>query len=729
MARTHRCRPVPTILQLEALECGAAALGMVLAHYGRWVPLVELRRLCGVSRDGSRASNMVKAARELGLEAEGYRLPAEELRTVRKPAIVFVNANHYVVLEAFGRLVRVSDPAGGRITYTRREFEEIYSGIALTFRPTPGFARAGRAPRTLRPLLGRLKGVRAIYLLLVAAGLSLTIPTIVVPAFTRTFIDQYVVDKQADFVPWIIAAMAVVVLFQACLTRIQHWGQLTLRNAIAIGIATDFMWRALRMPVGFFAQRSPATIGARADLAERTAEQASGPLAGLAVAALSALVFLGLMTLYNPLLALLVAGIALVSAALSVVSRRKVEEVERKIALDALKLGSTTMQGLSLLETIKAGGSEERFLETWTGQQALMVNGQQRLGRLMGLSAALTESIGGLGSAAVLAVGGYLVMGGQLTLGLLMAFLILQAAFFAPVRQILGSTVALGRGRAMLDQLEDIEAPALAPEFSPAAETPEQRAGALGRVRKLRGAIALRDVTFGYARLSRPLIEGLSLSIAPGSAVAVVGASGSGKSTLGRLISGLHEPWSGAVALDGQPIPALPRPLVRNSMAVIDQDIALFKGTIRDNIALWDASVPEERLVRAAKDAAIHDEILKRPAGYDDPVEEDGRNFSGGQRQRLEIARALVTDPSILVLDEATSALDPVTEKIISDNIRRRGCTILVIAHRLSTVRDCDEILVMDKGAIVQRGTHESLMAIDGPYRDLVRTSEDARAP
>jgi len=719
---------VPTVLQLEALECGAACLAMVLAHHGRWMPLVALRRLCGVSRDGSRASAMVRAARELGLEADGFRMDVDGLRSVPKPAILFVNGGHFVVLEGHrrGGAVQVNDPAGGRMRYTAEEFAAIYSGIVLTFRPGPGFTRGGHPPRIVGPLLARLSGARATFLLLLSAGAALILPGIVAPSFTRTFIDQYVVDQQGDVVPWLVTAMIGTVLVQAGLTRIQSWARLALRNRIGIGAATAFMRRVLRMPVGFFAQRSAASIGARLDLAERLADHAGAQLPGLIVAAAGAILFAALMPLYSPQLAAVSFAITAATVLATLLLQRRLAELERKASLDGLKLGTRTMQGMEMLETIKAGGAEDRFLEAWTGQQALAANHQQRIGRLMALAAVLAEALAAAGNMAALTLGGLLVMRGELTLGLLLAYLILQAAFFVPVRGLLSGLAALGRARATLDQFDDIEAVPLAGEFSGEASAAgkERPASPLGRIRKLEGRIELRDVTFGYALLAPPLVSGLSLRVEPGSSVALVGASGSGKSTVGRLVAGLHGAWSGQVMLDGVLVGDISRTLLRNSLAVVDQDIAMFSGTVRDNITLWDHSIPEDRVVRSAKDAAIHADILLRPQGYDSAVEEDGRNFSGGQRQRLEIARALVTDPSILILDEATSALDPAVEKTVSDNLRRRGCTCLIIAHRLSTIRDCDDILVMDGGRIVQRGTHEALMAAEGgPYRRLVETA------
>ena len=726
-ARMTRLRRVPTVLQLEALECGAAALGMVLAHHGRWTPLVELRRLCGVSRDGSKASSLLRAGRSLGLDADGYRLDIDDLAAIAKPAIVYVNENHFVVLEGMRRgRVEVNDPAGGRVIYTREEFAAIYSGVALTFKPNDAFRRGGERPRVLLPLARRLAGGRAVFVLLVATGIALAVPAMVIPAFTRAFVDQFVIERQDDFVPWLIIAMLGTLVVQLGLLWIQGWAQLALRNRIAVGTASAFTWRVLRMPIAFFGQRSPSSIGARSDMAARLADQASGPLPALAVAIVSAVLFAALMFQYSPTLTTISIGIAATASAVALLSQRKLGEGERKASLDLLKLGSRTMQGLMLLETIKASGTEDEFIEGWTGQQAAVVSQQQRLGRLAGVGGAIGDTLGSVGGTVSLVVGAYLAMQGRLTLGLLLAFLLLQATFFGPVRTLIGAMTAMGRTRATLDQFEDVEVSPLAAEFASPVPTDRLRASGLGRVRKLEGRVELRDVSFGYARLAPPLVTGLSLSVEAGSSMALVGASGSGKSTVAKLVAGLHESWSGAVLVDGVPLADLPRALLRNSMSVVDQDISMFTGTVRDNITLWDTSIPEERVVRAAKDAMIHDDILRRAHGYDDRVQEDGANFSGGQRQRLEIARALVTDPTVLILDEATSALDSPTEKTVMDNLKRRGCTCIVIAHRLSTVRDCDEIVVVDRGAIVERGTHEELLAADGAYCRLLETADHA---
>lgn len=728
-ARTRRARRVPTVLQIEAVECGAASLAMVLAHHGRWEPLVKLRQMCGVSRDGSKASSIVRAARRLGLDAKGFRYEPDQLRPLPMPAIIFANMNHFMVLEGFSRgRVHVNDPAVGPLVLTHDEFDRIYSGVVLTFEPTGDFISSGGAPAILGPLLGRLTGAWGAAVLGVFAGALLVVPAILVPIFSRIFIDEVVIDAQRDWAPWLIAAMVAAVAVQVGLLLIQGRSGLGLRNRVAVAAAARYVWRILRLPVAFFSQRSPGNVSSRVDMSDRLAEHAGIQLPSIAVALVAMLLQAGIMLLYSPALTSLVVGLALAGALLFLMLQRRLTAFERKTAADVVKLGGRTMQGLATIEVLKASGAEDAFFEGWSGQHALVVNQHQNVGRLQAVFATAPEFLTQLGTMTVVALAGLFVMNGRLTLGMLVAFLALQAGFFGSMRILLGGLMQLSKARATLDQFDDVLDEAPAAEFKPAASHPledaPERADALGRVRKLQGQVDIRNLTFGYSPLEKPLIENFSVSLKPGSRVALVGGSGSGKSTVGRLISGLHTPWSGEILIDGRPLGEVPRALLRNSMAVVDQDLVIFSGTIRENIVLWDATMPEERVVQAAKDALLHDDIARRPGAYGGGVEEGGRNLSGGQRQRLEIARALVTDPSILVLDEATSALDPIVEKAVMDNIRRRGCTCIVIAHRLSTIRDCDEIIVMRQGVVVQRGTHAAMMGVEGPYRALIEMKD-----
>ena len=710
----------PTILQLEAVECGAAALAMVLASYRLWVPLDELRVACGVSRDGSRAGNIVRAARRYGMTAKGFRFDLDRLRGVPVPAIVFINMNHFVVLEGFaGGKVYVNDPGGGRRVLPEAEFDRYYSGIVLTFEPTPEFKPGGEPPKVRERLLAWLDGAHPAMMLAILAGGCLVLPGVVVPSFSRTFIDQYLIDKQDDWVPWLLAAMAVTGLVQGVLLWLQRGLLLRLHTRLAIRAAGRFVWQMLRLPVSFYAQRFAGGIGARSELAPMLASHAADQVAGIVVAAFSLLFFAAVMIGYSPLLTAVAVGCAALNLGLVLFSAKRIEELQQKATLDQIKLEGKTMQGLQMVESLKANGTDGAFFEMWSGHLAAVANQQQKIGRSSAWFTILPQFLGEIGILSVLLVGGWMVMQGELSIGMLIAFQMIQAAFAGPVQTLMTNTLALQGARGVLNQFDDVLLHPQSAEFGP-PPVPSAPKPAASSPYRLNGNLTLRDLSFGYSPLEGPLIEKFDLDLVAGARVALVGASGSGKSTVGKLVTGLFEPWGGTICFDGVPIAEVPRPLLRNSLAVVDQGIVLFEGTVRDNITLWDDTMPESRVVRAAKDALIHDVIISRSGGYDAHVEEGGRNFSGGQRQRLEIARALVAEPTLLVLDEATSALDPVAEKEVMDNLRRRGCTCLIIAHRLSTIRDADEIIVMHRGKILQRGTHDALIAVDGPYRKLV---------
>ena len=704
----------PTVLQMEAVECGAAALGTVLAYFGRWVPLEELRAECAVSRDGSKASNMVRAARTYGLVARGFKKELEELDGLPVPMILFWHFNHFVVFEgARGGRVFLNDPATGPRTVSLTEFDEGFTGVVLTFERGPDFKPGGDRPSLWPALMRRLRGVRPAVLFAALTGIALVVPGLAIPTFGRVFVDEILVNDRVDWLKPLIVGLILTAVLRAVFTTVQQECLLRLQMRLALTSSARFMWHVLRLPMDFFNQRWAGDISTRVQINDRVAQLLSGELATTLVSIVTIVFYAAVMFAYDHVLTGIGVVFALINvAALRSVSRRRIDLSRRILKAQGQVAGASTA-GLQMMEDIKASGTESEFFATWAGHYATLVNSTQMMATYAAMLAAVPAVLSGLNTVAILAVGGLRVMEGRLSVGMLIAFQSLMASFMGPVEQLVALGGSLQEVQADMNRLDDVlhheVDPRVGADDAPPAETPQ-----------LSGHLELRNVTFGYSRLSPPLIEDFNLVVKPGERVAIVGASGSGKSTLAKLVTGLYEPWTGDVLFDGQPRDAHARDTINNSIALVDQDIFLFGGSIRENLTLWDATVHESALTDAGHDAMIHDDIAARNGGYDAPVIEGGINFSGGQRQRLEIARALAGSPSILVLDEATSALDAATEKLFDDNLRRRGCSCLIIAHRLSTIRDADEIVVLELGKVVQRGMHDDLMATDGPYRRLI---------
>ncbi len=705
----------PTVLQMEALECGAAALAMVLAHYGRFVPLEELRIACGVSRDGSKANNILKAARRYGLAARGYRKEPSELKQLPVPMVLHWNFNHFVVLEGFrnGR-VFLNDPNAGPLTVSEAELDQAFTGVVLVFERESAFRPGGERPTLLRPLRRRLAGAGVALGYVVLAGTALLVPGLLAPSFNKIFVDEVLVKGLSTWIKPLMLLMGATALVMCALVWLQQRYLLRLESKLSLENASRFFWHVLRLPIEFFTQRYAGEIGNRVTLNDKIAKLLSGDLATTTINLLVIVLYAALMFQYDVVLSLVSVAIALLNiAALKYVSRRRVD-LNQRMLQDRGKLMGTAMGGLQAVETLKATGSESDFFARWSGYQAKVSNAYQDLQLTTLLLSSVPPFLLAVNGALILGLGGLRVIDGHITMGMLVALQALTLAFLNPVNKMvdLGSTLQEVKGD--MNRLDDVLRAATDPGLSvgdpPSADAPV----------KLAGHVELRNVSFGYSRLDPPLIDDFSLVLRPGSRIAIVGGSGCGKTTIAKLVAGLYEPWSGEILFDGKPRGAIPRRVLTSSLALVDQDVCLFEDTVRENITLWDATVPETDLVQASKDACIHEDATARAGSYAARLEEGGRNFSGGQRQRLELARALASNPRVLVLDEATSALDPATEQQIDDNLRRRGCTCLIVAHRLSTIRDCDEILVLERGRIAQRGTHEQMSAVPGPYRDLI---------
>ncbi|WP_432589728.1 NHLP family bacteriocin export ABC transporter peptidase/permease/ATPase subunit [Streptomyces sp. HD1123-B1] len=709
----------PTVLQMEALECGAASLAMVLGHYGRHVPLEELRIACGVSRDGSRASNLLRAARSYGLSAKGMQMEPESLAEVRAPAILFWEFNHYVVYDGTGRRfgkrgVYINDPDKGRRFVPTEEFDTSFTGVVLVFEPEASFRRGGRRPGVLGALPARMRGTTGTLLASLLASLLLVVVGAAVPALSRTFIDTFLIGGETSALGPLFTSMAVAVLLTAVLTGVQQANLLRGRIISSTLSSAWFLRHLLRLPVTFFAQRSPADLVQRLRSNDTVAETLARDLAAAAVDGIVVVLYALLLWTYDPQLTLVGVGLALLNVvAMRVVIRLRATRTQ-KLRADTARLTTTSYTGLQLIETMKATGGENGYFRRWAGQHAITLEEQQRLGVPSAVLAVVAPTLATLNSALILWIGGLRAVEGHVSVGLLVAFQALVARFTAPITRLNGVAGRIQDFSADVARLKDVENFPLDSLYTRDQPEPDTR--------RLTGHVALEDVTFGYNPLDEPLLRGISLSVGPGRQVALVGGSGSGKSTVSRLVSGLYSPWEGSIRIDGQRLEDIPRGALAASVSFVDQDVFLFEGTVRDNVALWDPSIPDEAVVAALKDAALWDDVIaRRPEGIHGRVEQDGRNFSGGQRQRLEIARALVRRPSVLVLDEVTSALDARTERTVMDSLRRRGCACVVIAHRLSTVRDSDEILVLDRGTVVERGRHEDLAAAGGPYARLMK--------
>jgi NHLM bacteriocin system ABC transporter peptidase/ATP-binding protein len=707
---------VPVVMQMEALECGAACLAMVMAYYDKWVSLEQVRVDCGVSRDGSNAKNMVVAARSYGFKAHGLMCEVEALhKEVTFPCIIHWNFNHFVVLNGFkGKYAYINDPGRGTVKVPLEEFDKAYTGVCLQIEPDEGFQPSGKRKSTFSFASKRLKGAWiAVAFVAISTVLSYLFG-IINPAFTRFFMDYLLTGINSELLVPFIVLLSVVSFAQIIVMAVQAIFRLKISGKMAIVGSSSFMWRVLRMPMEFFSQRMSGDILQRQGTNAHIAESLVNTFAPLILNTVMMFFYLVVMIRYSLLLTVIGILTIIINLFISRIISSKRVNITRVQMRDMGKLESATVSGISMVETIKAAGAENGYFQKWAGYQA-SVNSQQvkyiKLNQFLGIVPTFFST---LASAAVLVLGVWLVLQGQFSIGSIMLFQGYLSSFMSPAMTIISAGQIIQEMRTEMERIEDVMEYPIDPNYSDVPVSDDQDYS------KLTGDVELKNVTFGYSKLGKPLIEDFSMHLKPGSRVAFVGPSGCGKSTLAKLISGLYQPWSGEILFDGKPMKAYDRSIFTGSLAVVDQEIVLFDDSIENNIKMWDDSIEDFEMILAARDAQIYDDIMARKGGFYGRLSEGGNDLSGGQRQRLEIARVLAQDPSIIVLDEATSALDAKTEYELVKAINARGITTIVVAHRLSTIRDCDEIIVLDKGKVVERGTHDELYKNGGLYAELI---------
>ncbi len=705
----------PTVIQMEAVECGAAALAIVLGHYGSFIPLEELRIKCGVTRDGSNALNIIKAAKNYGLQGRGVKCEVEDLKKQSLPLIVFWGFNHFLVVENFGKkYVYINDPASGPRRVTYAEFDENFTGVALIFETTAEFKKT-KGPRKLWTLLyERLYDVKGPLLYLVLCGIGLLFPGLFLPAVNQVFFDHVF---QGGYLNWIYPIF-VIIFVLAAVSFLFTWLQTKFLNRLYLRLSATFsmafFWHLLHLPLQFYAQRYHGEISFRLRLNAMSAKTLTSSLAPTIVNIGLIIFYATVMFAYDVVIAIIGVVAAIANLLILWIINRSRNDAYARMQQEQGKSIGFSLGALQNIETIKAAGNEGDFFSRWAGYNTKKSNAQTEIFTKDVILTSFPPLLQGLSLTALLTIGAWRIVHGDLTVGMLMALQALMTAFLLPINQLVGLGSILQTLKVDVDRLNDVIKNKIDPIYISESKNEMEVS------KKLDGFLELKNVTFGYSPVDPPLIENFSFSLKPGQRIAFVGPTGSGKSTLAKLISGLYQPWDGQILYDGVPLGDLPRPVFTNSVGLVDQVVLLFAGTIRDNLTLWDKTITDEELMRASKDASIHDEILTRLGAYDAKVDENGRNFSGGQRQRMEIAKALVTNPRVLIMDEATSTLDSMTELQISQNIRKRGCTCVMVAHRLSTIRDCDEIIVLSRGKIVQRGKHDELKKEEGIYQDLV---------
>ena len=720
---------VPVVMQMEAVECGAACLAMILGYYGRWISLEQARDDCGISRDGSSARDILRAGRSYGLEVNGFRQNTESfLKDSEFPCIAHWENNHFIVVTGIkNKKVYINDPSAGAVVMPVSEFDKGYSGVCLYFKPTEAFSPGGKRGSVWGYVVKTLKGGIGAILFSIVITAVMSVSGIANTWFSKFFLDGLLSGKEADKFPSFMAALLGVIAVQVIFSGMRDIYMLKIEGRLSVFGNASYIWKVLRLPMKFFSQRGAGDIQQRQSLNANVAKDLTFKVAPVFLNFCMLIFYLVVMLRFSVTLTIVgLVGMA-VNAFVGKISSKRNVNITQVLMRDEGLLDSATVSGVNMIETLKSSGSENGFFQLWSSYHDSVNDLRLRVASLDAYFTALMNMVTELVNYTVIFIGAFLIFKGHFTEGTLFAFRGYLDSFMTPVDMLIGIGQDLQEMRARIDRIKDVmEYPtdAVCSNMEEidmdGLQVSNSEESGISDYKKLTGSISIKNVSFGYSKFAKPLINDFSLELKPGSSVAFVGPSGCGKSTMANLISGLYQPWQGEILFDGKHIDEIDQSVFRSSVTVVDQDITIFEDTIANNIKMWDSTVEDFEMIMAARDASIHDDIMKREGGYENILLENGRNMSGGQKQRLEIARVLASDPTVVIMDEATSALDARTEFNVMRSIRNRGITTVIIAHRLSTIRDCDEIIVLDQGEVVQRGTHEELMREGGLYSLLV---------
>jgi ATP-binding cassette, subfamily B, bacterial len=708
--RRHR---IPVVHQMTVADCGAACLAMTLAYHGREVSLDQLRASIGVGRDGATASALLETARAQGLRGRAVTIEIEGLPFLTPAAILFWEFRHFVVFESWdAQSVRVVDPAGGRRIVPMDQFRRSFTGVALLFEPASGFepVKAGermswRAWRGWHDILRHREALVRIC----ATSLWMQIFGLGLPLLTGMIVDRIIPRRDYSLLLIVAAGMVLVNGFQIASTLVRSHLLLNLRTHLDARLTLDFLEHLVSLPYSFFQQRTAGDLMMRLSSNAALREIATSGMISGALDGVMVCLYLVLLFAARPTLGFLAVGLGVVRVVLLLtVAGRQRQLMSQSLEAQA-KARSYEVEMLTGIETLKSMGVEHRAVQRWSNLFVDTLNVSLASGRL---NIAFEAVMGGVGMASpliLLLVGSVWVLNGSITLGTMLALNALAMGFIGPFSSLAGSAMQFQIMRSYLDRIKDV-----------LEASPEQHGEAAGRANALAGRIAFEDVSFKYGPEAPLVVRNITAEIQPRQHVALVGRSGSGKSTVAKLLVGLYPPTDGRILIDGVDLRRLECRSVRGQVGIVTQVTHLFAGSIRSNIALTDPDLPLDRVIEAARVAQIHDDIMAMPMGYETLLAEDGGSLSGGQRQRVALARALVRRPSIIVLDEATSQLDALTELRIMESLRRMQATMIISAHRLSTIMHADLILVLDGGSVVERGNHETLLARGGRYAELV---------